>query len=195
MILTCSSCSGTFGCPPVFKSICYLLGSDMTTSVALEESIYNFWRKLCCPKCSDGKISSAMIVNQVKMQADKFILMYYRGLLMCDDETCKHTTRRINLQLVGDYERGTVCPNYPRCNGRLVRQYTEADLYRQLSYFCHVFDTVSCIEKMEAKSRIPIEKELIKIRPMIEPAALKAQKIRDRCSFGWVRLQDLAITD
>ncbi|XP_020208890.1 DNA polymerase alpha catalytic subunit [Cajanus cajan] len=192
LILTCPSCFGTFGCPPVFKSICCLLGSDMTTSVALEESIYNFWRKLCCPKCSDGKISPAMIVNQVKMQADKFILMYYRGLLTCDDETCKHTTRRINLRLVGDYERRTVCPNYPRCNGRLlVRQYTEADLYRQLSYFCHVFDTVSCIEKMEAKSRIPIEKELIKIRPMIDPAALKAQKIRDRCLFGWVSMQDL----
>nr|KYP66832.1 DNA polymerase alpha catalytic subunit [Cajanus cajan] len=194
LILTCPSCFGTFDCPPVFKSICCLLGSEKPAGVISEESDYNFWRKLCCPKCpEDVKISPAMISNQVKRQAERFVLMYYRGLLMCDDETCKHTTRSISLRLVGDSERGTVCPNYPRCNGRLLRQYTEADLYRQLSYFCHVFDTVSCIEKMETKSRIPIEKELIKIRPMIDMAASTAQKIRDRCAFGWVRLQDLVI--
>lgn len=40
----------------------------------------------------------------------------------CDDETCKHATRNINLQLVGDSEKGTVCPNYPRCNGHLQRK-------------------------------------------------------------------------
>lgn len=40
----------------------------------------------------------------------------------CDDDTCKYNTRSLNLQLVGDSERGTVCPDYPRCNGRLVRK-------------------------------------------------------------------------
>ncbi|KAG5069905.1 hypothetical protein JHK85_002282 [Glycine max] len=195
LVLSCPSCSGTFDCPPVFKSIC-LLGSERQrpTSVAPEEAEYNFWRKLCCPKCPDVKISPVMIANQVKRQAERFILMYYRGLLVCDDETCKHTTRSISLRLVGDSERGTVCPNYPRCNGRLVRKYTEADLYKQLSYFCHVFDTVSCIEKMEAKSRIPIEKELIKIRAVIKSAASTAQEIRDRCAFGWVKLENLVIS-
>ncbi|XP_017439927.1 DNA polymerase alpha catalytic subunit isoform X1 [Vigna angularis] len=195
LVLSCPSCSGTFDCPPVSKYICCLLESGMTTSVSTEESDFNFWRKLCCPKCSeDIKISPAMIANQVKRQAEMFVLMYYKGLLTCDDETCKHTTRSISLWLVGDSERGTVCPNYPRCNGRLLRKYTEADLYKQLSYFCHVFDTVSCIEKMEAKSRITIEKEVIKIRPMIDPAASTAQKIRDHCAFGWVRLEDLVVS-
>ncbi|KAG5040120.1 hypothetical protein JHK85_012596 [Glycine max] len=100
----------------------------------MEESNHNFWHKLCRPKCSDVKISPAMIAHQ----------------------------------------------------------YTEADLYKKLSYFFHVFDTVSCIAKLtvEAKSRMLIEK-LIKIRPMIDQAA---QKIRDRCAFGWVRLHDLVIT-
>ncbi|XP_027362652.1 DNA polymerase alpha catalytic subunit [Abrus precatorius] len=193
LILSCPSCSGTFDCPPGFKSIC-LLGSEKPTRSVTEESEYNFWCKLCCPKCPDVKISPAMIANQVKRQAEKFVLMYYRGLVMCDDETCKHTTRSISLRLVGDSERGTVCPNYPRCNGRLHRKYTEADLYKQLSYFCHVFDSVCSIEKMEAKSRIPIEKELIKIRPMVNLAASTVQKIRDRCAYGWVRLQDLVIS-
>lgn len=195
LVLSCPSCSSVFDCPPVFKSIC-MLGNEKPTSSGTDESDYNFWRKLCCPKCFEngaGRISAAMIANQVKRQAEKFVLMYYRGLLMCDDETCKHTTRSVSFRLVGDSERGTVCPNYPRCNGHLNRKYTEADLYKQLSYFCHVFDTVCYIEKMEAKSRIPIEKELIKIRPIVDLAASTIQKIRDRCAFGWVKLQDLVV--
>ncbi|XP_052722815.1 DNA polymerase alpha catalytic subunit isoform X4 [Vigna angularis] len=112
LVLSCPSCSGTFDCPPVSKYICCLLESGMTTSVSTEESDFNFWRKLCCPKCSeDIKISPAMIANQ-----------------------------------------------------------------------------------MEAKSRITIEKEVIKIRPMIDPAASTAQKIRDHCAFGWVRLEDLVVS-
>ncbi|WVZ14207.1 hypothetical protein V8G54_011773 [Vigna mungo] len=195
LVLPCPSCSGTFDCTPVSKYICCLLGSGMTTSVSTEESDFNFWRKLCCPKCpEDIKISPAMIANQVKRQAEMFILMFFKGLRTCDDETCKHTTRLISHRFVSDYERGTVCPNYPRCNGRLLRKYTQADLYKQLSYFCHVFDTVSCIEKMEAKSRITIAKEVIKIKQMIDPAASTAQKIRDQCPFGWVRLEDLVVS-
>lgn len=35
---------------------------------------------------------------------------------------CGHITRNITLQRVGDAEKGTVCPLYPRCTGRLHRQ-------------------------------------------------------------------------
>ncbi|KAI4327437.1 hypothetical protein L6164_019898 [Bauhinia variegata] len=121
LVLSCPSCSGTFDCPSIFKSVC-LLGGDKETSLDIKESNYNFWRKLRCPKCSDdvGRISPAMIANQVKRQAEKVVSMYYRGLLTGDDETCKHTTRSVNFLLVGDFERGTLCPNYLRCSGRLV---------------------------------------------------------------------------
>ena len=42
--------------------------------------------------------------------------------MQCDDEMCGHITRNITLQRVGDAEKGTVCPLYPRCSGRLHRQ-------------------------------------------------------------------------
>uniref|UniRef100_A0A7C9DCJ8 Zinc finger DNA-directed DNA polymerase family B alpha domain-containing protein n=2 Tax=Opuntia streptacantha TaxID=393608 RepID=A0A7C9DCJ8_OPUST len=120
--------------------------------------------------------------------------MYYRGQMMCDDETCKYTTRSLNLRVIGDSERGTVCPNYPRCNGRLVRKYTEADLYKQLSYFCHVLDTDRCIDKVDANAILRLEKELARVRPMVDSAANIAQKLRDRCAYGWVQLTDLFLT-
>ncbi|EOX91455.1 DNA polymerase alpha catalytic subunit isoform 1 [Theobroma cacao] len=196
LTLSCPSCSGTFDCPAVFSSVCMLTG-EKPTKLQQEESTCNFWLKLRCPKCPAegdlGRISPGMIANQVKRQVDGFISRYYKGLMMCDDETCKHTTRSLNLQLVGDSEKGTVCPNYPRCNGRLVRKYTEADLYKQLSYFCHLLDTTSCIEKMETSARIPLEKELAKVRPLVDLAASTVQRIRDRCAFGWVRMIDLII--
>lgn len=197
LVLSCPSCSGTFDCPVIFSSICMMINGK-PTGLDAEESAGNFWQKLCCPKCPEegdtGRISPGMLANQVKKQADGYILMYYKGVLMCDDETCKYTTRCLNLRLLGDSEKGTVCPNYPQCNGRLARKYTEADLYKQLSYFCHLLDTVRCLEKMEASSRIPLEKQLTKIRPMINLAATTVQRMRDQCAYGWVQLNDLTVT-
>ncbi|PON43001.1 DNA polymerase alpha catalytic subunit [Parasponia andersonii] len=194
--LSCRCCSGTFECPAIFNSICKSFKEKLTKPQEVE-SISNFWQRLCCPKCPGegdvGKLSPAMIANQVKRQAEGFVSVYYRGLMTCDDETCKYATRSLNLRLLGDSERGTVCPNYPSCNGRLVRKYTEADLYKQLSYFCHVLDTVCCIEKMDPATRLPMEKELAKIRPLVNLAASTVQRIRDRCAYGWIQLQSLTV--
>ncbi|CAK7337695.1 unnamed protein product [Dovyalis caffra] len=199
LILSCPSCSGTFDCPAVFSSVCTSI-LEKSKTPQIEESTSNFWRRLRCPKCPEegdlGRISPAMMANQVKRQVEGFVSTYYKGIMTCDDETCKHTTRSVNLRVVGDSERGTVCPNYPRCNGRLVRKYTEADLYKQLSYFCHLLDTVRCVEKIQADAgiRIPLEKQLTKIRAMVDLAVSTVQKIRDRCAYGWVQLSDLAVT-
>ncbi|CAL5369484.1 unnamed protein product [Camellia sinensis] len=196
--LSCPSCSSTFDCPAVFTSVRTLINEKQTDSHAGGESSQNFWGNLRCPKCPEegdlGRMSSALIANQVKRQAEGFISAYYKGLMTCDDETCKYTTRSLNLRVIGDSERGTVCPNYPRCNGHLIRKYTEADLYKQLTYFCHVLDTVRCIDKVEQNIRIPVEKELARIRPLVDLAASTAQRIRDRCAFGWVQLKDLIVT-
>ncbi|WOL03535.1 DNA polymerase alpha catalytic subunit [Canna indica] len=195
--LSCPSCSSTFDCPPV-ASLFSSVNSDKTSDSQADHSDHNFWQRMRCPRCPDNidgcKISSAMLANQVKRQADNFILRYYQRWMTCDEETCKHTTRSVNLQLIGDSERGSVCPNYPRCNGRLITQYAEADLYKQLSYCCYVFDTTRFLEKLDQKVRIPIEKELTVIRPQVHLAASVIQKIRDRCSYGWVQLNDFSVS-
>ncbi|XAR73998.1 DNA-directed DNA polymerase [Bertholletia excelsa] len=197
LILMCPSCSNTFDCPSVFSSIISLINEKQPESQA-EQLSQHFWHKLRCPKCPEegdiGRMSPVLIANQVKRQAEGFISTYYKGVMMCDDDTCKYTTRSVNLRVIGDSERGTVCPNYPHCNGHLIRKYTEAELYKQLSYFCHVLDTVRCIDKVESKIRIQVEKELTRFRPLVDLAASTAQDIRDRCAFGWVQLEDLIVT-
>ncbi|GMH25198.1 hypothetical protein Nepgr_027041 [Nepenthes gracilis] len=197
LILNCPGCSNTFECPSLSSSL-FKLSSGYPAEVQAEDSTSKFWQKFCCPTCPGegdvGKISPMMIANQVKRQAEGFILLYYKGLMTCDDETCKYTTRSLNLRAVGDSEIGTVCPNYPHCNGRLVRKYTEADLYKQLQYFCHVLDVERCFEKVDPKPRGLLDKELTRVRPFVEMAAATAQKMRDRCAYGWVKLKDLFIT-
>ncbi|CAH8278936.1 unnamed protein product [Arabidopsis lyrata] len=194
LALACPSCSAAFNCPSITTSVCASISNKSET----EESDSIFWLKLRCPKCeaegSTRRISPAMIANQVKRQIDGFVSMYYKDIMMCDDESCKYTTRSPNFRLLGDCERGTVCPNYPNCRGTLLRKYTEADLYRQLSYFCHILDTQCSLEKqMDVGVRIQVEKAMTKIRPAVESAASMARSIRDRCGYGWLQLTDIAI--
>ncbi|KAK4488380.1 hypothetical protein RD792_004141 [Penstemon davidsonii] len=195
LVLSCPSCSGTFQCSSILGSVCASINPKPADVQAGLPN--NFWQKLRCPKCPEegdgGRITPAIIANQVKRQAEGFMSTYYKGLMMCDDETCNYTTRSVNLRVLGDAERGTTCPNYPRCNGHLFRKYAEADLYKQLTYFCYILDTVRCIEKIEGDKRLLVEKELTKIRPLVELAASTVQKIRDRCAYGWVQLQDLIV--
>ncbi|KAG9444049.1 hypothetical protein H6P81_015389 [Aristolochia fimbriata] len=196
-LLSCPSCSSAFECPPVSSAI-FCSNQDNKVDSHAEKVSSSFWHRFCCPKCSDvggeARFSPGTIANQVKIQAEKFISLYYTGLMKCDDEMCNYTTRTLNLRVVGDSERGTVCPNYPRCNGHLVRQYTEADLFKQLSYFCYLLDAVRCVEKLDYKARIPLEKELARIRHVVDLGVSTIKAIRDRCSYGWVQMEDLAVS-
>ncbi|KAI3935397.1 hypothetical protein MKW92_023760 [Papaver armeniacum] len=197
--LSCPSCSHTFECPSISSLALTSSTSDNPAGSDEVKASSHFWRRLRCLKCPDqgedkGRMTRAMIANQVKTQANGFISLYYKGVMTCDEETCKYTTRGLNLRVVGDSERGTVCPNYPHCNGHLVRKYTEADLYRQLTYFCHILDVVRFVEKLELKARIPLERELARILPMVDLATSIVQKLRDQCAYGWVQMKDLFVS-
>ncbi|KAL2899124.1 DNA polymerase alpha catalytic subunit [Bienertia sinuspersici] len=67
------------------------------------------------------------------------------------------------------------------------------DLYKQLTYFCFIFDTVRCIDKVDPSVKLRIE-ELNRVRPMVKSAANVAQKLLDRCAYGWVQLYDFFVT-
>ncbi|CAM6100645.1 unnamed protein product [Calypogeia fissa] len=154
---------------------------------------------LRCPDCTrDGcsqKLSPGMLANQVKQRADEFITRYYEGIMCCDEDSCGHITRNVSLRVVGDAERGTVCPNYPRCNGRLGRQYTEVDLYKQLTHFYRLLDTSRALDKIAERSvRLAAEVKLATVRPALETAAQVIKDVRDRSGFRWVNLGALCVS-
>lgn len=66
LVLSCPSCSGTFGCSPILTSVCAHINTKPDDVQA--GSTNNFWQKLCCPKCPEGdggQMSPAIIANQV----------------------------------------------------------------------------------------------------------------------------------
>ncbi|CAI9277114.1 unnamed protein product [Lactuca saligna] len=103
-----------------------------------------FWQKFCCPKCQ-VELPPTSLANQ------------------CDDETCDYTTWSLNLRVVGESERGTVCPNYLRCNGRLVR-------------------------RVDAKLKATIEKEVGRIR-VNKKHKLKAGSVGPNVKMTWIKFK------
>lgn len=67
LVLSCPSCSGTFGCSPILTSVCTLINTKPADQQA--GSTNDFWHKLRCPRCPEegdgGRISPAIIANQV----------------------------------------------------------------------------------------------------------------------------------
>ncbi|GJU77557.1 DNA polymerase alpha catalytic subunit [Tanacetum coccineum] len=101
--------------------------------------------------------------------------------MTCDDETCDYTTLSLNLRVIGDSERGTACPNYPRCNGRLVRQYSELNVHKQLSYFCYLLDDNRFIDKLTSFTHFCEfrESQLLHGCPMACPPSAFARTLAD----------------
>lgn len=48
--------------------------------------------------------------------------------------------------------------------------------------------------QVEANIKTQVEKEIARVRPLVELAASIVQKLRDRCAYGWVRLNDLTVS-
>lgn len=48
--------------------------------------------------------------------------------------------------------------------------------------------------QVDAAARLSLEKELIRIRTKVNLGAALAQKLQDRCAYGWVQLNDLFVT-
>ncbi|GJY95029.1 DNA polymerase alpha catalytic subunit [Tanacetum coccineum] len=158
LTLSCPDCSGTFDCPSI---ISYIRTVALETSTDVQDQSPNtsFWNKLRCPKCQ-VEVPPVSVANHVKKRAELFISTNYKGLMMCDDETCDYTTRSLNLRVIGDSERGT---------------YSEANVYKQLSF---LLDANRCIDKVEANFRNSVEKEVARITPLVELSSLiqKAKK-------------------
>lgn len=75
------------------------------------------------------------IRNHLMLAVRNVINRFYVNWLLCDNPNCNANTRIISI--VENYNR----PKCTLCNeGVLFRQYTENDLYNQLSYYQYMFD-------------------------------------------------------
>ncbi|XP_054257765.1 DNA polymerase alpha catalytic subunit isoform X2 [Macrosteles quadrilineatus] len=75
------------------------------------------------------------IKNTLTLTMRAFITKYYQGWLICEDPACSQRTRRIPLRFENYYPVCSLCGK-----NNMYREYTEKQLYTQLSYLQHVFD-------------------------------------------------------
>ncbi|XP_013098926.1 DNA polymerase alpha catalytic subunit [Stomoxys calcitrans] len=123
-----------------FKFVCVRCKAEIIVASALKPAAGNTYEAVL-QKCTNVECTIApyqyviAIRNQLILSMRSFITRFYQNWLVCDDPACNQNTRCYTHVTSG---RRPVCM---RCkNGTLVRQYTERDLYNQLSYFQYMFD-------------------------------------------------------
>ncbi|CAI5521733.1 unnamed protein product [Closterium sp. Naga37s-1] len=152
---------------------------------------------LACPRCKDAKpLSPAMLSNQVKRQAEAFISQYYDAWMQCDEETCGCVTQNMATRLVhSDSCRGGLCPNYPRCQGTMRRQISEADLYHRLCYLRHSLAVTRTLAKVRDPAQLAAaERKLQPIRRALDAAHGVVERMCDSSAYKWVKMGDLCVT-
>ncbi|KAI8074574.1 DNA polymerase family B-domain-containing protein [Gongronella butleri] len=87
---------------------------------------------LQCKQCQQI-IPAISVRAQVVLAIRAAIQRYYQGWLVCDDDTCANRTRMMSVF-------GRRCLNKD-CHGTMTREYTDKELYTQLMYYAHAFDT------------------------------------------------------
>lgn len=86
---------------------------------------------IVCPECSNV-VSINSVVSQVEINIRLEVSKYYQNWLICEEQECGHRTRQINVY-------GRRCCQ-PHCRGTVRFEYSDKDLYTQLSYFGALFD-------------------------------------------------------
>lgn len=136
---------------------------------------------MSCPGCNsilwgrrtEGDCYSYMS-NRVASLVRECVKRYYDCMLVCDDHTC---SRRTTQQSVLGY----ACTE--NCHGRMVQEYTDADLHTQLKYLESLFDVTRAVAKKPGCDLmlLPTHKEVFDL--------LKQQmtNIVNGSAYNWVR--------
>ncbi|KAI8093308.1 DNA polymerase family B-domain-containing protein [Halteromyces radiatus] len=97
---------------------------------------------LSCIQCHHV-LPTPSVHTQLTMAIRKYIRQYYEGWLICDDDTCFNRTRMMSVF-------GRRC-SADGCQGAMIREYTDKQLYTQLLFYSHSFDP-ELIRKQYMKS-------------------------------------------
>ncbi|KAF9357147.1 DNA-directed DNA polymerase alpha catalytic subunit pol1 [Mortierella sp. NVP85] len=151
--LRCRNCQTTFSC------------SSLLMDKVSDEDEGRFG--LECPNCKEI-LQSASASVQLTVAIRKYIQRYYQGWVVCDEQSCRNRTRMVGVA-------GRRCL-VEGCRGDMQKEYSDASLYTQLSYFNHIFDTSKLTKMKLGKVRVQAEGN----RQLIEAMKTCADKYMKR---------------
>jgi len=92
------------------------------------------------------------ILNRLTQTLRKSIHRYYSGWLVCEDQSCATRTRRLPLKSVRAFP---VCIGCGSSNMDL--EYNDTDLYTQLCFYQHIFDTKKAMNQLSQNERDQVQ--------------------------------------
>lgn len=123
-----------------FKFICIACKTENIVATAFRPNATNS-HDAVLQKCINADCNSApyqfivAIRNRLLLSMRSYIKRFYQNWLVCDDPSCNQNTRFYTHVTAGNRPICSFCKT-----GSLVRQYSERNLYQQLSYFQYMFD-------------------------------------------------------
>ena len=157
----CLACGGAF----VFTSIFPNSGG---CGIACPGCRSTFWGRRNRGDCY------SYMSNRVTMLVRECIKKYYDCYLVCDDHTC---SRRTTQQSVLGY----ACTE--NCHGRMIQEYTDADLHTQLKYLETLFDYDRTVAK-KADESFALNDEHKEVFSLLKQ---QMTNIVNGSAYNWVR--------
>ncbi|KAF9422052.1 DNA-directed DNA polymerase alpha catalytic subunit pol1 [Podila epigama] len=139
---------------------------------------------LQCPACNvvaQPASASIMLTNAIR----KYIQKYYQGWVVCDDQGCRNRTRMVSVA-------GRRCL-VEGCRGNMHNEYSDGNLYTQLSFFSHIFDAAKAVEKLDysIEGASTVRSQIEQNRELIRSLKANADKYIDKSARRFVDLSQL----
>ncbi|XP_063224036.1 DNA polymerase alpha catalytic subunit isoform X2 [Bacillus rossius redtenbacheri] len=119
------------------------------------------------------------IQNKLMLTIRAYVHKYYQNWLICEDPACTNRTRRLPVRFSRNYPICSLCKK-----GVMFKEYTESQLYTQLSFFVYIFDTSKIPEKRNLKMSQQLEEAYLSLRK-------QAEGILKHSAYSVVDLSDL----
>ncbi|KAG0267938.1 DNA-directed DNA polymerase alpha catalytic subunit pol1 [Linnemannia exigua] len=163
--IRCRSCQSTYSC----------------SSLMMEKDGASFFG-LQCPSCSaiaQPASASVQLANAIR----KYIQKYYQGWVVCEDQGCRNRTRMVSVL-------GRRCL-VEGCRGAMHREYSDGNLYTQLSFFSHIFDINKTLEKVDFEQNGAVRVQIEQNRDLVRALKVCADKYIDKNARRYVDLSQL----
>ena len=116
-------------------------------------------RALACSGCNKP-YDTARLQNALTLAIRQELSNYYTAALQCDEPSCREQSRTLSTHIARDEAGMPLFPKctVPRCQGKMLKTYTDKQLHTQLLYYKSLFDVAWAHTKIDADNKRRAEK-------------------------------------
>ena len=143
-------------------------GSGDSKPIALDSPVRNSGKDayFALTRCSNSNCKSnpldniEMIMNKLTLKIREHIKQYYQGWIVCEDPGCSGRTKQLPLSFQRAFPICETCRK-----ATMYTEYTDSQLYLQLLYYQHLFDTQRALDRSSGEEKIALTRSLNTVSP------------------------------